>query len=205
MDVGKGRDRMEGLIGWVKSLACFTVFISILLQVLPNKKYEKYIRLYMGILMILFLMLPIASLFRLDEKIQDFFARENLKMELGDMAFEMELKEASGAEALKETYEKELLASIGGYLEEKGYYIQGIEASWDENLDSGDFGSLTTLGLVVSKEEKKADSISVEKVVVSVFGNQEENVEEKNLKNELVNFYNLSPDNINVSIQGGER
>ena len=55
---------------------------------------------------------------------------------------------------------------------------------------------------VIPIGEKDSD-IHVDKVQVEVFHRQEENLEEKALKNELANFYNIEEDNINVSIQGG--
>lgn len=41
------------LYQWMKSLAFFHVLTTALLHILPDKRYEQYIRLFMGLLLVL--------------------------------------------------------------------------------------------------------------------------------------------------------
>lgn len=41
------------LYQWMKSLAFFHVLTTALLHILPDKRYEQYIRLFMGFLLVL--------------------------------------------------------------------------------------------------------------------------------------------------------
>ena len=119
---------MEGVFTWVKNIACFTILTTVIIHILPSNKYEKYLKLYLGLLLILLMISPFAKLFHLDKVMEEFFQKENLKMEMGD----------------------------------------------------------------------------IDKVGVSVFESNIDSEKENFIKNELGCFYNLSEDNINVSIQGGE-
>lgn len=195
---------MEGLFTWVKNIACFTILTTIIIHILPNAKYEKYLKLYLGVLLILLMIAPVSQLFHLDEVMEEFFQKENLKMEMGDMGFELELKEAAQYEKLTQEYTKELEASVGNFLEEKGYYLKKASIVWETNVEAEDFGVLKSMDIVVSQASEDRKDITIDKVVVSVFENQAEGEKENFIKNELGCFYNLSKDNINVSIQGGE-
>ena len=194
---------MEGVFTWVKHIACFTILTTVIIHILPSNKYEKYLKLYLGLLLILLMISPFAKLFHLDKVMEEFFQKENLKMEMGDMAFELELKEASQYEKLTEEYEKELQVSVGNFLEEKGYYLRKADIIWEMDLESENFGSIKNMDLVVSKTPEGKEEISIDKVVVSVFESNIDSEKENFIKNELGCFYNLSEDNINVSIQGG--
>ena len=46
------------LYQWMKSLAFFHVLTTALLHILPDKRYEQYIRLFMGLLLVLLIYLP---------------------------------------------------------------------------------------------------------------------------------------------------
>lgn len=197
---------MIGLFSWIKNIACFMILISIIGNLLPNSKYEKYMKLYLGILLILILVSPLTKLFHIEDIMVDFFEKENLKMELEDSGFQLELIEASKYESLKKEYQNGLYSSLENFLKEKELYLVHANIVWNENTQDENFGKVETITLVVSKEEKqKPDAISVDKVVVSVSSNlMDSSQEENSLKNELGNFYNLPADNINISIRGGE-
>ena len=49
------------LYQWMKSLAFFHVLTTALLHILPDKRYEQYIRLFMGFLLVLLICTPIFA------------------------------------------------------------------------------------------------------------------------------------------------
>ena len=49
------------LYQWMKSLAFFHVLTTALLHILPDKRYEQYIRLFMGLLLVLLICTPIFA------------------------------------------------------------------------------------------------------------------------------------------------
>ena len=69
---------------WLKNFVGYLLLASIGIQMIPNEKYEKYVRLFTGFLLVMIVLQPIlqirsSNLF-LENKI-DAFIREQEKME----------------------------------------------------------------------------------------------------------------------------
>ncbi len=52
---------MKILYQWVENLAFYMVLVTAVLRILPRKEYEKYVRVFLGMILILFIMLPIMK------------------------------------------------------------------------------------------------------------------------------------------------
>lgn len=57
---------MEKLYDWVRQIAYVMVLISVIMQLAAGKQYQKYIRLYTGIVLILFMFAPVFRIFGTD-------------------------------------------------------------------------------------------------------------------------------------------
>ena len=57
---------MEKLYEWVRQIAYVMVLISVIMQLAAGKQYQKYIRLYTGIVLILFMLVPVFRIFGTD-------------------------------------------------------------------------------------------------------------------------------------------
>lgn len=47
---------------WIKNLAFFHVLTTAVLHILPDKRYEQHIRLFMGLLLILLICTPVFAI-----------------------------------------------------------------------------------------------------------------------------------------------
>ncbi len=47
---------------WVRILATFYILFTAVLQLMPDRKYERYIRSFMGLLLIYILSVPLLSI-----------------------------------------------------------------------------------------------------------------------------------------------
>lgn len=196
---------MEWLVSWVKGIVCYSVLTAVFMEIVPEK-FRKYIRLYMGLVLVLLFISPLTGLFHLEERMEKFFDREKLRLELEDKAFELKLKEADAVEALKLEYTAKLRDELETFLGERGYELSELSFDWVEDVQAENFGDVTTVTLtVIPQGGSQKGKVSIDKVQVEVFAGREESMQEKELKNELIRFYNVEESNINVSIQGGAR
>ena len=53
----------EDIYQWMKSLAVFYLFFTAVLQLVPDRKYERYVRSFMGLLLIYMLCTPVFAVF----------------------------------------------------------------------------------------------------------------------------------------------
>lgn len=194
---------MENLISWVKGIVCYSILTAVFTEILPSK-FHKYLKLYMGLLFILLFLSPAVQLFHLEDRMEEFFSKANLQMELEDRSFELQLQQQNAYQTLKEEYTLQLNGKLEGFLSARGYELAEAEIVWNENTKEQTFGEVSELRLTVIPKESVSEGIRVDKVRVEVFQEQEETMEEKALKNELVNFYNIGESNIHVTIQGGK-
>ena len=74
--------------GWLKNLAGFILFGSVTMQMLPNQKYEQYVKLFTGFLMIIIVLQPILKIrssdIYLEDKIRNFIQEQSdLEQKIG--------------------------------------------------------------------------------------------------------------------------
>lgn len=68
--------------GWLKSLVGYMLIVSVTMQMLPNKKYEQYVKLFTGFLLIILVLQPVLKIGSADsflaDKIAEFVQEQEL-------------------------------------------------------------------------------------------------------------------------------
>ena len=80
----------ETIYEWMKNLAVFYLFFTAVINFLPDGKYNKYIRHFLGLLLILLLITPILQIFRLKDLVDRNFMANSMKEELWEKAWDLE-------------------------------------------------------------------------------------------------------------------
>lgn len=52
---------MEGIYRWVSNIVYYLIFVTIITNLLPAGKYEKYLRLFAGCILILLVLQPLTG------------------------------------------------------------------------------------------------------------------------------------------------
>ena len=110
----------EWIYGWMKGLAFFFIFMTAVLNCLPDQKYRKYVRFFLGMLLLILMTGPLLELFRLDERLSRTAGRNLLEAEVESMenAYQMEgLQE----EYLYQGYQAEIENQIRNFSHRAGY------------------------------------------------------------------------------------
>ena len=113
---------------WMKNLAFFHVLTTTVLHILPDKRYEQYIRLFMGLLLALMICTPVFALVGKSSELLNGFQKYYGEEEQARME-----NEAEGIRKtfLREAYKKELEKQIRRLLSDAGIFsekISGVEA-----------------------------------------------------------------------------
>lgn len=113
---------------WVKSLAVFYILFSAVLHLIPDPKYERYIKLFMGLLLIYILCAPVFTLMGKGEELMKNFS----------IHYQEELEEMDTAEAenlrklyLNQGYCRELEQEITEKLRMNDIYPQNVTVHTD--------------------------------------------------------------------------
>ena len=68
---------MQAILNRVRMIAVFYLLEQMVLQLIPGERYERYVRFYLGLLLVLLLLQPVFQIFRLSEQLdQKVFLQE---------------------------------------------------------------------------------------------------------------------------------
>ena len=138
----------EELYLWIRNLAVFYIFFTAVLNLIPDQKYEKYVRFFMGLLLIFMMTTPIFSILgkgsELTESFLDNFSEENREKELREFQNIQKVY-------LEKGYELELEQKIRETLEKRGIEVYKVKV----NIEGDDAQADILLKKKISQEEKR--------------------------------------------------
>lgn len=72
---------MQEILNMVRYVAVFYLLEQMVLNLLPGKIYERYVRFYLGLLLVLLLLQPVLRIFRLTEQMDAAALVQELEQE----------------------------------------------------------------------------------------------------------------------------
>ena len=94
---------MEALCAWVKNLVFYLIFMTFVTNLLPGKAYDRYFRLFTGMVLILLVLSPLTGSLNLDDRLACYFESISFQSEAGEYRGEIEEMDRKRLERLKET------------------------------------------------------------------------------------------------------
>lgn len=76
---------MQEILELVRYVAVFYLLEQMVLNLLPGKMYEKYVRFYLGLLLVLLLLQPVFRIFRLTEQMDSAALVYELEQEVEEL------------------------------------------------------------------------------------------------------------------------
>lgn len=70
---------------WMKNIAFYLVLITVLMQIIPNSDYKKYIRFFTGLILILLLCEPILGSFGLKQEFSELYRSIQYRQDVKEM------------------------------------------------------------------------------------------------------------------------
>ena len=99
---------MKELYQWLQDLAVYLILVSAILQALLQESYQKYIRFFSGLVLIILLMTPLLRLTDMEDSFRSRVQEQNMEQESASFLEEIREKQEEGkGEMTLETEEKE--------------------------------------------------------------------------------------------------
>ena len=143
----------ELLLDWARNILFFMVFLSVISHLLADRSYEKYIRFFAGMVLILITISPLKGGLNfqeqagiLFEEFSDFWEKQQAGEVLADVD-----KNRMGM--FFSEYKKETEKRIGEIVESEGFVCGGAEVTLQERSESSDYGRVEKIRLHLKKEE----------------------------------------------------
>lgn len=148
---------MSGIYEWIQSLVFYLILMTMAANLLPDKKYEKYLSLFVGMVFLLLLLSPFADLSGTEEYVAEAFSRLTFQNDAKMLRREIEDADGARMKQLVEQYRDVIKTDIRRMAEETGAECRKVEVVLDEEIDGGTFGRVLFVEITVSKLEKRAE------------------------------------------------
>lgn len=144
---------MEGLYSWVGNLTFYLIFITVVNNLLPNRRYERYLKLFTGMVMILLVLQPITGSLRLEDRIAYYFESITFRNESVDLKKELLGMEDQRLTQMIDQYEKAVASDVEAMAKDMEFFVRKTEITIEKNQEEDAFGTVTHIRMEVSREE----------------------------------------------------
>jgi stage III sporulation protein AF len=154
----------------------------------------------------LIVILPLATFSGIDKQLSFHLLDQKFQMDQKGIMKQYDAITEQQGVLILEAYKKELENQIKLLLESENIYVDSVRVEVNEDRNSEAYGAIKTIYITAKPEEvKESNTIEIDKIIISKknatsIKTSEEIIFEKNIKNILINFYNLGLDNIHITI-----
>ncbi|HIR93077.1 MAG TPA: stage III sporulation protein AF [Candidatus Egerieimonas intestinavium] len=180
----------EAIYGWMRNLAYTLLFFTAVLQLLPEGDYRRYVKYFLGLLLILTVMGPLLDLFSLEDSLGGIMDRYLERSE------DYQQEAFSEGERIADSYVKEAAAlTVEGQLLE---IFSGEElAVADLSMEQGEDGLPTELWVLAVPREAEGQIVAGNARTAP----ESQQPRAQRLKNQVGEVYGLSAEHIHISIR----
>jgi len=147
-------EEMEGIYQWIKSLVIYLILMSMVLNMLPDKKYEKYMRLFTGVVFLLLAFGPFADLTGLEERMAGAFERITFQNDARLLQKEIEDADGRRLSGLMESYKKAVETDLKVMAEGLSVECRSVVAEIETDMESGRFGCVVSVDMRLGLSER---------------------------------------------------
>lgn len=147
---------IEGLYGWLRNITCYILFMSILDNLLPGKKYGKYLKLFAGMVLILLVVQPFTGSLRLEDRIAHYYESFVFRYQADDLKQEILGMEEQRLDQMIAQYEGAVEQDLILMAEDSGLTAVECRAVIERDQEAERFGMVQSIRMKVRPEDREA-------------------------------------------------
>lgn len=168
---------MGGVYQWVGSILCYLILATAVRAVLPSKKYEKYIRFFMGVMLILVAVRPVAEGLNLEDRLAYYFEAVSFQRESEDLKREILGIEEQRLKKVIEEYEGAVERDVRLMAEDMGFAVRKAEVSIESEKSNENYGEVRRVFMVVGRERNETGGTGETEEEGNAVGNRAERIQ----------------------------
>ncbi|MCI7382158.1 MAG: stage III sporulation protein AF [Hungatella hathewayi] len=138
---------MEGIYEWIRNITYYLIFMTVVTNLLPDKKYEKYFRLFAGMVLILLVLKPFTGGLRLDDKLAYYFEAISFQKEASELSAQISDMESVRLKSMVSQYEEAVEHDLRTMAESSGFVCVKAKALIDGDEKNARFGHVVSVSL----------------------------------------------------------
>lgn len=170
---------MDYIYGWIRQLVFFYILMTAILHLLPDKKYQKYVRFFCGMVLAILLVSPVLKVIGKEEDLMERISFTSFWQEMDGASLDLGRMEEWQRKAYTETYEDRIAQDIAALIPEE-YSVKKIQVTLSEQLQPEE----VEIKIVTTRKGTSAP-------------------DQKRLTEKLMNFYLLEEEQIKIYVQEG--
>lgn len=207
---------MDVIYTWIKNIIIYMILNTIIMNLLGNSSYKKYVSIVSGMILVLIVISPLMNVMDLEDNLDYFIQSNEFAVETSNFQSDLSQMEEKQKDLVFDEYQKKIQKQITDMLLVEGVYLTNISLTLDMDVASDSYGQIKNIKMSASmkssEEDVNTDTLRIDEIDINsidISGEEDKTTEnlpspmEINIKNKLSDFYNIEPDNINISIQGG--
>ena len=136
---------MGAVSEWAGSILSFLILITVIRGILPSKKYEPYLRLFSGLMLILLVLQPVTGGLGLEKQIDRAFAAFAFQMDHEELNTRVLGIEKERQEQILKIYENDVAGHVTAMAGEQGLQAESAQVEINGDPESTDYGKVVSV------------------------------------------------------------
>ena len=195
----------EALKQWMYNIIIFILFSSLIQHLAAEKKYEKYIKFFSGLLLVMVVISPVFNWFGSDKILEFNYLEENFSQAVAYASEEVESIKAVQEETISKKYRATIQSSLETILKNNGYLL--VEADIELESDSQAENYYYPKQIHARIEKNSQDEGLVEQIKINTTNIVSESKdtdnltdETKEIKNQICGFFGIKEEAVTIEI-----
>ena len=212
---------VQEFYSWIRNITCYLIFVMAVVNLLPSKKYEQYLKFFFGMVFVLLVIQPFTRGLRVEDRIAYYFQTFSLQNDAEDLKKEILGVEGVRLEQMLNRYEEAVTADVSQMAQTAGFTVRKAAVKLGRIQDSESFGKVISIYLMLTLESGDAVLVlpvePVADVSPVVVGDGEEPLQEPaqqtrsqdenvlELRKKLLSYYDLEEQYVEIQLQNNQR
>ena len=144
---------MEDIYQWVRNLTCYLIFTNAMVNLLADSRYEKYLRFFSGIVLILLVIQPLTGSLRLEERLAYLFESFSFQQESADFEKRLWGMEEERLNRVIRSYETAVAMDVAAMARAEGYAPGEIRVEIGQETGTVEYGRVKAIRMELGPEE----------------------------------------------------
>lgn len=202
---------MDRIFEWIRSFIYFGLFLTILMQLLPDRKYKKYVRFFAGMIFLVLVLGPVFSLFTDENILESAVEKMEYQQEQESVSVDFSYMEEKQQEYYSRQMDRAAEEMIRQEAEKEGFSVLDSQIRGEEET-----GNVQAVTVTVQKTEKESETeekqeqdqiTAVEAVRIRLSGEDEEQEKDggllmsasgKRLKGEIADLFGIPEKQVEI-------
>lgn len=144
---------MGAVSEWAGSILSFLILITVIRGILPSKKYEPYLRLFSGLMLILLVLQPVTGGLGLERQIDRAFEAFAFQMDHEELNTRVLGIEKERQEQILKIYENDVAGHVTVMAGEQGLQAESAQVEINGDPESTDYGKVVSVKVKLQSGE----------------------------------------------------